>query len=191
MTIKKSSPKKTTPTRGRIRAHGICLGVKTQRHLTHSISERFSKSTQPTSSQEPGRPHQHTHRIDLLGVGADEQQARYLVVQREVIRVGNLASKLSTELARLERLGVPLVTRQAKDEFMSRAQEEAGKAPTYRIVTTTGWDGLTFYFPDRVVPIKAARVEFYLDEGLKDVHRRYQRAGTHGRRGWWARGRHP
>jgi uncharacterized protein DUF927 len=124
----------------------------------------------------------HTRRIKFLGVGTDEQQARYLVLQigeqRIVMSVSNLASERVNELARLQRLGVALLTPGARHEFMSRAQEEAGKAPTYRIVTTTGWDGLTFYFPNRVVPKRAAQVEFYLDEGLKDVHRRYQRAGT-------------
>jgi putative DNA primase/helicase len=126
--------------------------------------------------------YRHTRRIEFLGVGTDEHQARYLVLQIGkkiiVIRVGNLASNRNKELTRLERLGVPLVARGAQEEFISRAQEEAGKAATYRIVTTTGWDGLTFYFPDRVVPMRAAQVEFYLDEGLSDVHRRYQRAGT-------------
>jgi Domain of unknown function (DUF927) len=126
----------------------------------------------------------HTRRIKFLGVGTDEQQARYLVLQigdqRIVMRVGNLMSNQGRgdELVRLERAGVPLVAGPAQNEFISRVQDEAGKAPTFRIVTKTGWDGPNFYFPDRVVPKKVARVEFYLDEGLSHIYRRFQRAGT-------------
>ena len=126
----------------------------------------------------------YTRRIKWLGVGTDEQQGRYLVLrigeQRIVMRVGNLRGNQGRgdEPVRLERAGVPLIAGPAQSEFISRAQDEAGKAPTFRIVTKAGWDGPNFYFPDRVVPKRATQVEFYLDDSLSGIHRRYQRAGT-------------
>lgn len=126
----------------------------------------------------------YTRGIRFLGVGTDEQKARYLVLQigeqRTVMRVAHLMSSQGRggELVRLERAGVPLVALTAQNEFISEVQKEAGKAPTFRIVTKTGWDGPNFYFPDRVVPKKATRVEFYLDESLSEIYQKFRRAGT-------------
>jgi hypothetical protein len=95
-------------------------------------SQLPAKATDASSTPEEETAYQYTHLIEFLGVGTDEQQARYLVLQigeqRMVMRVGNLTTNRGDELARLERAGVPLVAGPAQNEFILRTQEEAGKA---------------------------------------------------------------
>ncbi len=178
----KTRHRKTTTTHTQTRVKKLRMRAPSKGRVFGHRSPGHSASqvSAPSSPEKKTRP--YTHRIKILGVGTDEKEARYLVLQidkqRIVMRVGNLTTNRSDEFARLERSGVPLIVSKAQDEFMSLAQEEAGKEPKFRIVTRTGWDGLTFYFPDRVVPQKATGVEFYLDQSLSDIHRRYHRAGT-------------
>jgi hypothetical protein len=123
-----------------------------------------------------------TKEIKFLGVGVDADQARYLVLQARkqgvIMRVGSLKGDAAAEFARLERAGVPLITSAAQTELLNRAQREANKTPTYRIVTTVGWQGPTFYFPDEAIPQPEANVEFYPDQELAAIYSRFVCAGT-------------
>ena len=123
-----------------------------------------------------------TKDIRFLGVGVDSDQARYLILQVGdqvlIVRVGNLSVNAAAEYARLERAGVPLVTSGAQTEFLKLAQQHAGKTPTYHVVTTNGWHGSTFYFPDEAIPRPEARVEFYPDQELAAIYSRFVCAGT-------------
>src|SRR5579871_4854430 len=122
-----------------------------------------------------------TKDIRFLGVGVDSDQARYLVLQARkqgvVMRVGSLSVNTAAEYARLERAGIPLITSAAQTEFLNRAQREANKSPTYQVVTTTGWYGPTFYFPDEAIPQPEATVEFYPDQELAGIYGRFVCAG--------------
>jgi hypothetical protein len=123
-----------------------------------------------------------TKDIKFLGVGVDADQARYLVLEARkqgvIMRVGSLSVNAAAEFARLERAGVPLISSAAQNEFVNRAQQEADKTPTYRIVNTVGWHGSTFYFPDEAIPQPEAKVEFYPDQELAAIHSRFVCAGT-------------
>jgi hypothetical protein len=117
-----------------------------------------------------------------VGVGVDSDQARYLVLQagkqQVVMRVGSLSTDAAAEYARLERAGVPLISSPARGWFIKRAQQEANRTPTYKVVTTTGWHGSTFYFPDQAIPQPEAKVVFYPDHELAGIYARFVCAGT-------------
>ena len=124
----------------------------------------------------------YTKDIKFLGVGVDSDQARYLVLQAHtqgvIMRVGSLSVNAAAEFAGLERAGVPLITSAAQTELLNRAQQESGKTPTYQVVTTTGWHGSTFYFPDEAIPQPEAKVEFYPDHELATIYGRFVCSGT-------------
>jgi hypothetical protein len=123
-----------------------------------------------------------TKEIKFLGVGVDSDQARYLVLQARkqgvIMRVGSLSVNAAAECAPLERAGVPLISSAAQTEFVNRAQHEANRTPTYQIVTTVGWRGSTFYFPDEAIPQPEDKVEFYPDQDLAAIYSRFVCAGT-------------
>ena len=123
-----------------------------------------------------------TKDIKFLGVGVDSDQARYLVLQAGkqgvIMRVGSLSASGTAEFTRLELAGVPLITSAAQTEFLNRAQREANQAPTYQVITTTGWHGSTFYFPDEAIPQPEAKVVFYPDQELTEIYGRFVCSGT-------------
>ena len=164
--LKRSSSAAQTPTQGP-------RSNETQVHA----STRTSNSNAP-----PPVAVVFTQDIRFLGVGVDSDQARYLVLQARkqgvIMRVGSLSVNAAAEYARLERAGVPLITSAAQTEFLNRAQREANKSPTYHVVTTTGWHGPTFYFPDEAVPQPEAGIEFYPDQELAGIYSRFVCAGT-------------
>ena len=165
--LKRSSSAAQTPTQG----------PRSKETQVHASTRTASNSNAP-----PPVAVVFTQDIRFLGVGVDSDQARYLVLQARkqgvIMRVGSLSVNAAAEYARLERAGVPLITSAAQTEFLNRAQREANQAPTYHVVTTTGWHGSTFYFPDEAVPQPEAKVEFYPDQELAGIYSRFVCAGT-------------
>jgi hypothetical protein len=160
--------------------------VLTPTQRPRSKGTQADASTQGASNSNAPKPVAviFTKDIEFLGVGVgiDADQARYVVLQARkqgvIMRVGSLSVNAAAEFARLERAGVPLISSAAQTEFVNRAQQEANKTPTYQIVTTVGWHGSTFYFPDEAVPQPEAKVAFYPDQELAAIHRRFVCAGT-------------
>jgi hypothetical protein len=172
MTIKRKLPKRSsstaqTPTRG---------------PRSKDTQVDASTGTASNSNAPPPVAVVFTKGVKFLGVGVDSDQARYLILQVGdqvlIVRVGSLSANAAAEFARLERAGVPLITSEAQNEFLKRAQREANKSPTYQVVTTTGWHGSTFYFPDEAIPQPEAKVEFYPDQELAAIYGRFVCSGT-------------
>jgi hypothetical protein len=124
--------------------------------------------------------------IEFLGVGASANGDRFLKrrIRKNValISVAKLISNPTDEYVRLQRAGLALLRRPARDAFIAQAEIEAGKRPTFLVATQPGLHGCRFCFPDDVVSVGAGDVEFYPDERHSDVYKKFLRAG--GYEGW-------
>jgi len=127
---------------------------------------------------------QYTAAIEFRGVGVDPAGGRYLRIKvgtRTVIMdVDNLANSASasTEMSRLTRLGQPLLLPAAKKEFIARAHDEAGKPPTFKVATRTGFFGPVFVLPFIRVPRDGAQVARYFHPNFAQYHERFRGRGT-------------
>jgi len=146
--------------------------------LTKKVVQKLEPTvTEPSASDFP-----YTHNIKILGVGVTEGDERYLKVKvrnRSVLlNVDNLMDARSGELKTLTRLGEPLLTTAARNEFIARAQVEARKSPTFRVATQTGWLGPVFVLTEGLAPNGQAGVERSFDPRYRQYHRRLHPVGT-------------
>ena len=56
----------------------------------------------------------------------------------DLISVAKLISNPTAEYVRLQRAGLPLLRRAARDKFIEQAEIEAGKEPTFLVATQPG-----------------------------------------------------
>jgi hypothetical protein len=127
----------------------------------------------------------HTHKVEFLGVGKDENADRYLRWRVgdfvAVVSVASLIREPSDTYVRLQRAGVILAERAGQQEFIGRVTAEASKDATFDVATRPGLLKGEFYFPDGSSS-KGSTGAFYPDEQHLQTYRKFHRAGT--RAGW-------
>jgi len=124
----------------------------------------------------------HTTRIKILGIGANKNNDPYLKVSADNnIAILNVdALDQGREWRTLARVGAPLLTAAAKNEFRARAQEAVNNAAgkmSFQVATQIGFHGDAFVLPDGIMP-RTANVELCLDSQFADYHRKFHCAGS-------------
>jgi hypothetical protein len=106
--------------------------------------------------------------VEFLGVGTSADGDRFLKARIgghvNLISVAKLISNPSAEYVRLQRAGLPLLRRPARDRFIEQAEIEAGKEPTFLVATQPGLYRGKVRFPGDAVAEGQSDVEFYPDE---------------------------
>lgn len=124
--------------------------------------------------------------VEFLGVGASGDGDRFLKRRIgshvDLIDVAKLISNPTAEYVRLQRAGLPLLRRAARDRFIEKAEIEAGKEPTFLVARQPGLYRGKVCLPGDPVSQGPSDVEFYPDERHAPVYEKFLRAGTY--RGW-------
>jgi hypothetical protein len=80
--------------------------------------------------------------VEFLGVGRSADGDRFLKRRVgshvDLISVAKLISNPPEEYVRLQRAGLPLLRRPARDKFIEQAEIEAGKEPTFLVARQPG-----------------------------------------------------
>jgi hypothetical protein len=80
--------------------------------------------------------------VEFLGVGTSADGDLFLKRRVgshvDLISVAKLISNPTPEYVRLQRAGLPLLRRAARDQFTAQAEIEAAKAPTFLVATQPG-----------------------------------------------------
>ena len=124
--------------------------------------------------------------VELLGVGASPDGDRFLKRRVgshvDLIDVAKLISNPTAEYVRLQRAGLPLLRRAARNRFIEQAEIEAGKEPTFLVARQPGLYRGRVCLPGDPVSKGPADVAFYPDDRHAPVYEKFLRAGTY--RGW-------
>ena len=127
-----------------------------------------------------------TRGVEFLGVGTSADGDRFLKRRVgshvDLISVAKLISNPTEEYVRLQRAGLPLLRRAARDKFIEQVEIEAGKEPTFLVARQPGLYRGRVCLPGDAVSASHSDVEFYPDERHAPVYEKFLRAGTY--EGW-------
>ena len=127
-----------------------------------------------------------TRQVEFLEVGESTYGDRFLKRRVgsdvDLISVAKLISNPTAEYVRLQRAGLPLLRRAARDQFSEQAEIEASKEPTFLVATQPGLHRGRVCLPGDAVSEGHSDVEFYPDERHAPVYEKFLRAGTY--QGW-------
>jgi hypothetical protein len=128
-----------------------------------------------------------TGNIKIAGHGATESGEPFVRLdvagkrvagERVLVRVNNLLLSPNVEFARLQNHGALLLDSAARQELKKRIEAALRQPVSFDVVTTLGWRGEVFVFPDGVVPKGWSDVEIYLEDENADIYRRIRCHGT-------------
>src|SRR5271166_464139 len=127
-----------------------------------------------------------THQVEFLAVGASGDGDRFLKRRVgsdvDLISVAKLISDPTAEYVRLQRAGLPLLRRAARNQFTEQAEIEASKEPTFLVATQPGLHQGRVCLPGDAVSASHSDVEFYPDERHAPVYEKFLRVGDY--QGW-------
>ena len=119
--------------------------------------------------------------LHVVGHGVSGVGERFVKLvfkgQPVLVSVNNLLTNRLAEFVRLQNHGARLLRIEAQRKLVAKVDCELANRPKFSVVTTTGWHGDVFVFPDGIVPTGRSDIEIHFaDEGAD----RYQRLTCHG-----------